>query len=113
LCLWLEDRRWLRDLRRWSKQHVEVPELVATVSQATRKAGTYTLVWDGKDDEGRQLAAGRYTVCLEVVREHGGYQLIRRELDLVRTAQSVDLDGGDEIARARLVFGPVARSQVR
>ncbi|MCU0862428.1 MAG: DUF2271 domain-containing protein [Planctomycetes bacterium] len=113
LCLWLEDRRWLRDLRRWSKQHAELPELVGTVSQATRKAGSYTLAWDGKDDEGRQLAAGRYTVCIEVVREHGGYQLIRRDLDLVRAPQTLDVAGGDEIAKARLVFGPPARSQVR
>ena len=113
LCLWIEDRRWLRDLRRWSRLHTDMPELTDAVSQATRKAGNYTLVWDGKDDEGRQLVAGRYTVCIEVTREHGSYQLIRRELELRRTAQSVVLDGNEELAGGKLTFGAVARSTGR
>jgi thiamine biosynthesis lipoprotein ApbE len=113
LCLWIENRRWLRDLRRWSRLHTEMPELTDAISQATRKAGNYTLVWDGKDDEGRQLAAGRYTVCIEVAREHGTYQLVRRELELRRTAHSIAIDGNDELAGGKLTFGAVSRSSGR
>lgn len=33
---------------------------VATLAQGLREAGTYTLRWDGRDDDGRELASGVY-----------------------------------------------------
>lgn len=113
LCLWIEDRRWLRDLRRWSRENAETPGLTDLVSQATRKAGTYTLSWDGRDDEGRSLAPGKYFVCIEAAREHGTYQLLRREIELRQTAQKIEFEGNEEIAQARASFGKVARSGER
>jgi hypothetical protein len=110
LCLWLEDRRWLRDLRRWSRQYADLPEVERLVAQATRKAGVYTLVWDGKDDEGRQLHPGRYTICIEVAREHGTYQLMKHELDLIAEPQSHAFPDNDEVQNAKLTFGKLARS---
>lgn len=110
LCLWVENRRWLRDLRRWARENADQPELTDLVSQATRKAGAYTLTWDGTDDDGRALAAGKYFVCIEATREHGTYQLIRREIELHGEAQAIALEGGEEIATAKLTFGPAARS---
>jgi FAD:protein FMN transferase len=41
------------------------------VCKATRAPGKYELVWDGKDDGGKALPQGTYTVKLEVHREHG------------------------------------------
>lgn len=109
LCLWVENRRWLRDLRRWARENADKPGLTDLVSQATRKAGAYALTWDGTDDDGRALAAGKYFVCIEATREHGTYQLIRREIELRGEAQAIPLEGGEEIATARLTFGPAAR----
>ena len=110
LCLWIEDKRWLRDLRRWTRANAEAPQLSGLVSQATRKAGAYTLAWDGKDDEGRQVIANKYTVCIEVVREHGTYQLIKREIELLQKPVELELEGNAEVAKAKLVFGKAARS---
>ena len=110
LCLWIEDKRWLRDLRRWTRANAEAPQLTGLVSQATRKAGAYTLAWDGKDDEGRQVIANKYTVCIEVVREHGTYQLIKREIELLQKPVELELEGNAEVAKAKLVFGKAARS---
>lgn len=110
LCLWIEDKRWLRDLRRWTRANAETPQLSSLVSQATRKAGAYTLAWDGKDDEGRQVIANKYKVCIEVVREHGTYQLIQREIELLQKPIALELEGNAEVAKAKLVFGKVARS---
>ena len=36
-----------------------------------RSPGKYTVVWDGKDDKGKVLPQGTYTVRVEVHREHG------------------------------------------
>lgn len=113
LCLWIEDKRWLRDLRRWTRANAEVPQLTDLVSQATRKAGAYTLAWDGKDDEGRQVIANKYKVCIEVVREHGTYQLIQREIELLQKPVELQLEGNAEVAKARLVFGKAARSTAK
>ena len=38
--------------------------------------GNYTLTWDGKDDEGKLVKAGKYTVCVEAAREHGGHDIL-------------------------------------
>lgn len=113
LCLWLEDKRWLRDLRRWNRAHTEDPKFADRISQATRKAGSYTLTWDGKDDEGRQLAPGRYFVCIEAAREHGTYQLIRKEVELVSKPSKLDLEGNAEIDKAKLTFGKSSRSAAK
>lgn len=113
LCLWIEDKRWLRDLRRWNRAHAETPEFADKVSQATRKAGTYTLAWDGTDDDGRQLVPGTYFVCIEVVREHGGYQLIRKEVELLQKPITLDLGSGAEVAKAGLSFGKGKRSDAK
>lgn len=109
LCLWVENLRWLRDLRRWSRQNPDSSRLVALVSQATRKAGNYTLHWDGTDDEGRALAPGRYTLYLEVVREHGSYQLIKKQIDIGTEPFTCELEGNEEVEKAKIVFGKVKK----
>lgn len=110
LALWIEDRKWLRDLRRWTRATSEQRSLADAVSSATRKAGEYSLTWDGTDDDGRQLAPGRYFVCIEAAREHGTYQLIRQEIDLVKKPQSVPLTDNEEIGKAKLTFGKLAKA---
>lgn len=111
LCIWLENRRWLRDLRRWSRQYAELPEVIDTISQATRKAGHYTLTWDGTSDAGSQLAPGTYTVYVEVVREHGTYQLMKHEFELRSTPVEFAFDGNTEVTAAKVVFGKLAKGQ--
>jgi thiamine biosynthesis lipoprotein len=113
LALWYDNDRWLRDLRRWTRSNAETPRLASLVSQATRKAGAYQLAWDGTDDEGRQVIANRYLVCIEVVREHGSYQLIRQELAMLQQPSEKQLEGNEEVAAAKLTFGPVPRSTAK
>lgn len=105
LCLWLEDRRWLRDLRRWNRQYSDQPKFADTISQATRRPGNYTLQWDGKDDQGRVLASGRYTVLIEIVREHGTYQLMKQTLELGSEPLRATFDDNAEAEQARVWFG--------
>lgn len=111
LCLWIENPRWLRDLRRWSRQYAEMPQMPDLVSSATRRAGNYTLTWDGTSDDGIHVAPGRYTVCIEATREHGTYQIIRREVELGGDAVRVELPGNEEIAKAELRFGAAKAEQ--
>ena len=105
LALWGDERRWLRELRHWSRQNSETPRLVDLVSQATRKAGDYTLTWDGTDDEGRALAPGKYTVLIEASREHGGYELMKQPIELGSKPVTVAFEDNGEIEKAKVTYG--------
>ena len=52
---------------------------VTTLVEGERKAGAYTLCWDGTDDEGRELASGIYLYRLQA-----GGQVETRKLLLLR-----------------------------
>lgn len=82
--------RWHRELNRWYRQDVERRKtddtrLIGVISSATRGPGEYEAVFDGKDDRGKPLKPGKYTLFIEVAREHGTYQIIRQPLELGAT----------------------------
>ena len=56
--------------------------MVDAVTSATRPAGQYRFVWDGKSDSGEKLEQGEYTIHIEVVREHGGRNYLRQKVML-------------------------------
>jgi len=99
--LWMTTKqpgpRWHRDLIRWyrndrARKLADDTDLIGTISGATRGPGDYKAVFDGLDDAGKPLKAGKYTLYVEVAREHGTYQLIRQPLTL----------GADPIAATKL-----------
>ena len=71
------------DLKRWyrgdqARRKVEETDLVATIARPTREPGKYEIIWDGKDDQGKPVGRGEYTLSIEAAREHGTYQIIRQ-----------------------------------
>lgn len=89
--------RWHRDLLRWYRNDAERKladgtDLIGTIAGATRNPGEYKALFDGLDDAGKPLKPGKYTLFIEVAREHGTYQLIRHPLTL----------GQDPIAETKL-----------
>ena len=79
--------RWHRELNRWYRQDnvrrlADDLKLIGTISSASRGPGEYEAVFDGKDDHGKPLKAGKYMLFVEVAREHGTYQIIRQPLEL-------------------------------
>lgn len=107
VALWFQKDRWLPDLRGWYRSDrlrllAEGNEIAATVSSATRPPGKYTLKWDGRDNKGAAVKPGKYTLLIEASREHGGYQLLRQEIDLTAGARQFTLPGGEEIAAASI-----------
>lgn len=69
---WLEQEKWHRDLRSWWRRGgSKLPLPVDGVTSATRKPGVYTL------SASKVLAAGRYHLNIEAVREVGGREHLR------------------------------------
>jgi FAD:protein FMN transferase len=112
LSLWLQRLRrpWILQLRRYVRNEVMRQErdgggdLIATVSSPTRRAGRYTVVWNGRNDAGALVDQGPYFLCIEVIRQSGSYQLIRQEFTFGTEPFSADLGSNVEIASARLEY---------
>lgn len=101
--------RYIRELRRWfsaanDERDAGGPDLVATMSGATRLPGAYTVTWNGRDDRGNVVPQGTYRVLIEAAREHGTYQLMQQDLMLSSKPVSASLEGNTEIGRARVEY---------
>ncbi len=114
IALWFAKYKYLRELRAWSRveslrSETEDTHVMNSVSSATRPPGKYTFEWDGKDDFGNFVKAGKYTVMIEAVREHGSYQLMHQEMDFNGSPKQFQLPGDVEIASAILDYHKIAR----
>ena len=109
LALWVNNSgrgpRYIRELRRWfSSEKDTAASLISTISSATRLPGKYGVTWNGRDDAGRPVEQGNYRLLIEAAREHGSYQVIQQDLTLTNTPKSIDLQGNEEIAGARVEY---------
>ena len=113
LALWLMAKqpgpRWHPDLKRWyrddqTRRLADDTDLIDTISRPTRAPGKYTVTWDGNDDHGKPLAPGAYTICIEAAREHGTYQIIRKEVAIADKPFTHDIKGNIEIKSASVEY---------
>jgi thiamine biosynthesis lipoprotein ApbE len=101
--------QWLPDLKRWyqtdqERKRTDKQELVFTMSRPTRQPGRYKAIWDGKDNHGKQLAGGEYTITIEAAREHGTYQSIRKQVTVAGKPFVEELKGNVEIKSASIEY---------
>ncbi|MEI8110643.1 MAG: DUF2271 domain-containing protein [Chitinophagia bacterium] len=108
LSVWYNKPKWLRDLREFYKNYGAnfSPGAMAmsAAAGATRSAGKYSLVWDGKDEAGNYVPAGVYTIQIEAAREHGTYQIMSGAIECGKKLATVTLAGNIEIAAASLSY---------
>ncbi|MGL5108414.1 MAG: DUF2271 domain-containing protein [Vibrio ordalii] len=107
IALWQKDDTWLKDIRRWWRQVGRYDrQLVDAITSATRPAGQYKMFWDGKNDQGEILEQGNYVFFAEVVREHGGRDVVRQVMSLTHSAQQFSLAATYETGVIRLHYQP-------
>jgi thiamine biosynthesis lipoprotein len=76
LAIWIRKKKtkYLRSMKKWwsngGQKKMKDKKILAT-SRATRPPGSYTLTWDGLDDNGKKCKSGLYTFHIEVCREKG------------------------------------------
>lgn len=114
IALWFAKYKYLHELRAWSREEnmrsvSEDTHVMNSVSSATRPPGKYTFKWDGRDDFGKLVKTGKYTVMIEASREHGTYQLMHQEMDFNGSPKQFQLLGGVEIASASLEYHKIAQ----
>jgi thiamine biosynthesis lipoprotein ApbE len=113
IALWYHEDRYLTEMKAWYRSDrvramAEGKEIVRSVSGATRGPGKYSLKWDGKDNEGKTVPAGKYTVYLEVAREHGTYQLVKQEFEFNGTPKKVQFPANTEVAASSFDYHKLA-----
>ncbi|MCO5950373.1 DUF2271 domain-containing protein [Mucilaginibacter flavidus] len=108
IALWYNKTRYLDEMHAWYRTYyqsfMDANASVSSTSSATRSAGKYTLKWDGKDDNGKLVNRGTYTIYIEAAREHGTYQLMEQKIDFTGGFKQVQLTGNAEIAAATLDY---------
>ena len=108
VALWYNKPRWLPDLKEWYRKNQAdyKPGLkdMNTISSATRPAGNYTIKWDGKNDDGEYVSTDNYTICIELAREHGTYQIIKQEIACKSKAGEYPLQGNAEVKAASIEY---------
>lgn len=108
IAVWYNKERWLHELRAWYSSNFSKftgdAGNMTTISSATRSAGKYALKWDGKDDKGNYVKPGKYTINIEAVREHGGYDLLSEEINCSSKAQQASLKGKAELGEVALDY---------
>lgn len=108
LALWYNKPRWLPDLKEWYRKNNARynggAQDMSTISSATRPAGNYILKWDGKDDKGKWLNEGDYTIHIEVAREHGTYQIMKQEVKCRKKPERFEIPGNIEVSSASVEY---------
>ena len=112
VSLWYKssESKYLNELRRWyATERASIArggtDTTRTISGATRVAGSYSVVWDAKNDSGALVPQGDYFVCIEAARERGPYELIRDSLSLGTKALQKKLTDSGELTGASASFG--------
>lgn len=109
LQLWYDgETRWLNELRRWWRRIGRSATLPADgITGATRGPGGYTLTFDDSHPELKALAAGDYSLVIEVSREVGGRETVRLPFTWpVTSAGEQSASGTSELGAVRLVRTP-------
>ena len=114
IALWFAKYKYLQELRAWSRAESlrsasQDTHVMNSVSSATRPSGKYSFIWDGKDDFGNLVKAGKYHVMIEAAREHGTHQVMHQEMDFSGSPGQVQLPGEVEIASATLDYHKIAQ----
>ncbi len=104
IALWYNKPRWLRELRDWNNTQQNTSFDATSIASATRSPGSYTLKWDGKNDQGQYVKQGKYTICIEAAREHGTHQFMEQTMDFNGKFKQQPLNGNVEIANAALDY---------
>ena len=105
LLLLGDEPRWQEEnYVHWRRVGRKLPAIVDQVARPTRPPGSYEIIWDGRDDHGRLMPQGQYTLHVECSREHGRHQYEKTALDLRAAPLAASIDPGAELGAVRIAY---------
>jgi FAD:protein FMN transferase len=122
VAFWVEDLsgKLVRAIVLWgnkSKYHSELmgfwkitggdQELLYKITRATRSPGSYKVVWNGMDDQGKPAPKGPYRIIIETNRWHGDYAKTSATIACGTEPVSVSLaDQSVNYGSIKITYGP-------
>ena len=106
VSLWYQSgkgERYLNDMRSWVSASGGSDR---SMSSATRTAGSYSVVWDGKDASGQKAPQGDYVFYIECAREKGPYSVISQPLTIGAAPTSATPADKGEISKVSMTYTP-------
>ncbi|MEM9172381.1 MAG: DUF2271 domain-containing protein [Pseudomonadota bacterium] len=96
LLLLGDSSRWAQENRKWWRAVGRDDETILDgFARSTRRPGTYTVQWDGRDDRGQMVSGTRFRLHLEAAREHGGHTYKTVDLDISNPVDERILGDGE------------------
>lgn len=100
--------RWMQEnYLYWRRVGRRDPEKAQAIAKPSRKPGAYSVVWDGKDDAGRMLPQGAYTLNIESAREHGDHSFQTVAVNLGAAPTTGQAAAVAELGAVRVSYGKV------
>ena len=122
VAFWVEDLsgKLVRAIVLWgnkSKYHSEMmgfwkitggdQALLYKITRATRSPGSYKVVWNGMDDQGKPVPKGTYRIVVETNRWHGVYAKASATIACENDPATVGLtDQSVNYSSVKLTYGP-------
>jgi thiamine biosynthesis lipoprotein ApbE len=106
IVVWGDQPKYQRDLSVWwGKIDRTDRAMLKAVTRSTRAPGKYEVVWDGKDDRGKPVPQGTYTVRVEVHREHGKHVTQTGKLECRTEGAKITLEKNAETEATIVEYG--------
>lgn len=111
LEVWGNSRKYWKDLSGWWKFAKGDDDLIKAVTKATRGPGKYTVSWDGKDDKGEPVPQGKYTLFVEVHREHGKHLTQSGKIECGAKEAALKLEKNAEAEETVATYGIIKKKK--
>lgn len=105
LAEWGNNQKYINSLTNWFRVARNDPNM-RNVTRATRPAGKYTLVWDGKDSTGKAGPLGQYQVFVETSYEHGGHSVSSTTVTCGEKSVTATIPATQHIDAVAVVYAP-------
>lgn len=109
VAFWGKQEKYWREMTGWWQAVRGDVRLARSVTRATREPGKYTIAWDGKDDAGKSLPRGTYTLVVEINREHGRHVGEKIKVACQDKKVSTVMKGTAESDESSIEYGPVKK----
>lgn len=100
-----DNLRWLKEIPLWWRKYGRNNEQsVDGLARATTAPGSHMVVWDGRDDKGRKVPKGNYTLHIEAAREHGQHEVVTLGFALSGQSFTARVAGEKELGVIKVSF---------
>jgi thiamine biosynthesis lipoprotein ApbE len=106
LAFWANKPQYYREMSGFYAALGRNQNLLYSLARATRRPGSYSLVWDGLDDQGKPVPPGTYKIVVETNQEHGDYAKQNGTIDCSDMPASLTLPATSNFEPVIVQYGP-------